>query len=137
MTNKNIIFVQTSKDVKSSVIHHKGELYTYYDSGLSRHVFVNDDKTKVIKIPINPSSQFFNDEEYEVYLNASDTVKSKLVKTEIHNGIIEQEYVTPIKYSDKKLSIPQIIFARSCRDEVGWDKEGNLVCFDLSEYKKY
>ena len=138
MDNKiSIENIQISKDIKNSVIQHKGDIYNYYDSGLSRHVFVNADKTKVVKIPVNPSNQFFNDEEYEIYINSSEDKKKKLVKTEIYNGIIEQEYVTPIKYSDKKLLMSQIIFARSCREEVGWDKDGNLVCFDLSEYKKY
>ena len=30
-----------------------------------------------------------------------------------------------------------MLFADSCRGEVGWTKEGKLVCFDLDEYKKY
>lgn len=27
-------------------------------------------------------------------------------------------------------------FAMSCRNEVGW-KDGELVCYDLDEFKKY
>lgn len=35
------------------------------------------------------------------------------------------------------MNLLQIQFAGKCRDEVGWDKDGNLKCFDLDEYRKW
>lgn len=123
---------------KKSILY-KGEIFTYFDMGLTRYVFVNKDKTKVIKLLIEESQYNFNKEEFEIYSNANDEKKKHLAKTELtYNGlIIEQEFCNPIKFDTRILTIPQILFASSCRNEVGWTKEGNLVCFDLDEYKKY
>lgn len=52
-------------------------------------------------------------------------------------GFIEQEFCTPLKESDNVLTLKQILFASSCRNEVGWTKDNRLVCFDLDEFKKY
>lgn len=129
------------RSIIDSPILYKGEAFTFFDTGLTRYVFANADKTKVIKILIEKGEgRFdFNAEEAEIYNNASDDKKAKLAKTELtYNGtIIEQEFCNPIKFDDRKMTIPQILFAGSCRDEVGWTKEGNLVCFDLNEYMKY
>lgn len=129
------------RSIIDSPILYKGEAFTFFDSGLTRYVFANDDKTKVIKILIEKEVGRFdyNKEESEIYTNASDEKKAKLAKTELtYNGtIIEQEFCNPIKFDKRKLTLPQILFAGACRNEVGWTKEGNLVCFDLDEYMKY
>lgn len=127
------------ESVKKDVIIYKGESFTFFDTGLTRFVFVNKSKTKVIKILINKRGPDYNQEEIDIYTNASDELKKQLAATELtYNGlIIEQEYVNPIKLDSRSLTIPQMMFAAGCRNEVGWDKEGNLKCFDLDEYKKY
>jgi len=79
----------------------------------------------------------FNQEEFDIYENAKGERRDQMVETTISSGIIEQEFVTPIKFGGKKLTIPQRMFAMSCRNEVGWSKDGKLLCFDLDEYKKY
>lgn len=125
--------------VKGQAVIYKGEAYTYFDSGLSRHVFVNAEKTKVIKLLVDKRGYQFNKEEFDIYSKASDDIKNKMAHTQISPDglVIEQEFVTPIKMSDKQMTMPQILFANSCRDEVGWNDKGELVCFDLDEFKKY
>lgn len=127
----------TLQQAKSMVIMHKGEAYTFFDEGNTRHVFVNADSTKVIKILQRDSGFNYNDEEVRIYNNASDEDKKLMAKAELSNGMVEQEFVTPIKFGGKRLSIAQKLFASQCRNEVGWDKDGNLVCYDLDEFKKY
>jgi hypothetical protein len=124
------------EEAEKMAILHKGELYTYFDEGLTRHVFVNPDQTKVIKIEQSHSGNF-NQIENDIYQKASPETKKQMVPTTLVNGLIEQDFVTPIKFGGIKLTIAQRLFASSCRNEVGWDKDGNLVCFDLDEYKKY
>jgi len=60
-----------------------------------------------------------------------------MAKTQLVNGMVEQEFLTPIKFGGRRLSIPQKLFASKCRNEVGWTDDGRLVCFDLDEFKKY
>ena len=127
----------TLEEAKSMVIMHKGEAYTYYDEGCTRHVFANKDETKVIKILQRESGIDFNTEEAKIYNNASDEDKKQMAETQLVGGMIEQEFCLPIKFGGKRLSIAQKLFARQCRNEVGWDKDDNLVCFDLDEFKKY
>lgn len=125
--------------VKNQAILYKGEAFSYFDSGLTRHVFVNSDKTKVIKILIDQHSKDYNLEEVEIYKKASKTTKAEMAQTIVtYDGfVVEQEFCNPIKWDNRKMSIPQITFATSCRNEVGWNKDGKLVCFDLNEYKQY
>ncbi len=125
--------------IKDDAILYKDEIFTYFDSGLTRHVFVNADKTKVIKLLINKDGSDFNSDEINIYNNASKKNKAEMAKTELTYGglIIEQEYCNPIKLDKRKLTIGQMLFATSCRNEVGWTAEGKLVCFDLDEYKRY
>lgn len=124
--------------ITSKAILYKGEVFTFFDVGLTRYVFVNEDKTKVIKILIKRGFDF-NSEEFEIYADASDEKKLQLAETKlVMNGtMIEQEFCNPIKLDDRKLTIAQRLFATSCRNEVGWTKDGRLVCFDLDEFKKY
>ena len=123
------------KEAKGMIIMHKGEAYTFFDEGSSRHVFVNNDSTKIIKILKNPNGFDFNYEEARIYESATD--KSQMANTRLFHGIIEQDYCTPIKFGGRKLTQEQREFAGSCRNEVGWASDGNLVCFDSDEYKKY
>lgn len=125
--------------IKNQIIIYKGETYTYFDSGLTRHVFVNDNKTKVIKILINKDSKEYNEEEIEIYKNATKEQKLEMANTSItYDGfVVEQEFCNPIKFDFRKMTLQQILFASSCRNEVGWTLDGRLVCFDLDEYKKW
>ena len=127
------------KSITSQAIIYKDEVYTYFDSGLTRHVFVNPDKTKVIKILIDKYSKEYNEEEVEIYKNASEEQRKEMAETSTtYDGfVVEQEFCSPIKFDDRKMNIPQMLFASSCRNEVGWDKDGKLKCFDLDEYKKW
>jgi len=140
MKIENII-LQNHKDdsIQKKIILYNNEAFTYFDSGLTRHVFVNSDKTKVIKILVNKNSKDFNTEEIEIYKNAKGEIREQMAKTKIAlNGyVIEQEFCSPIKFDDRELTIAQMLFASSCRNEVGWTKEGKLVCFDLDEFKRY
>ncbi len=126
----------TVEEAASMVIMHEGETFEYFDEGCTRYVFANADKTKVIKLEKSNLGKF-NELEAKIYKNASDEVKEQMAQTNIKNGFIEQEFCMPIDFAGKKLSIKQILFARSCRNEVGWTQDGRLVCFDLDEFKKY
>jgi len=136
---EQIITQGVNSRIEESVIFYNNEIYTYWDSGLTRYVFVNEDKTKVVKLLIESKTHDYNKEEFEIYVNASDEKKKELAKTTLGiNGLfIEQEFCNPIKLDARKLTIPQMLFARKCRNEVGWTADGNLVCFDLDEYKKW
>lgn len=127
------------KSITSQVILYKGEAYTYFDSGLTRHVFMNTDKTKVIKILIDKHSKEYNEEEVEIYNNANEEQRAEMAVTSTtYDGfVVEQEFCNPIKFDDRKMTMQQMLFAKSCRNEVGWDKDGNLKCFDLDEFKRY
>lgn len=124
-------------EARSMVILHKGEIYEFFDEGTTRHVFVNKHETKVIKILKSKTGFDYNTEEAKIYNKANEADKKEMAKTEIFHNIIEQEFCTPIKFGGKKLNPTQRIFANQCRNEVGWDKDNNLVCFDLDEFKKY
>lgn len=121
---------------RTMLIFHKGEYFTFFDEGTSRHVFVNKDETKVIKI-LKTNNTNFNKDEFKIYSEAEKEDKKQMVETTIFNGVIEQKFVTPIKFGGIKLNEEQSKFARSCRNEVGWDEKRKLVCFDLDEFKKY
>lgn len=125
----------TLQEAEQMGIMHQGEMFTYWDEGCTRHVFANKDKTKVIKLE-QSNLRKFNEDEIQVYKNATDEQREEMAETKLINGFIEQEFVMPIGLAGKKLSMEQIRFARSCRNEVGW-KGDKLVCFDLDEYKKY
>ena len=139
----NIIMVQDIVEKKITVeeackmaIIHQGEIFEYFDEGCTRYVFTNKDKTKVIKLE-KDNREIWNKKEIDIYTNASEEEKKLMAKTIMINGFIEQEFCLPIKFGGKKLSMSQIRFAQSCRNEVGWTKEDELVCFDLDEYKNY
>lgn len=133
------IFLKQINERKSQTdtVLYKGEVYNYYDEGLTRKVYVNDKGTKVIKLLIDDDRINHNQIEYDLFVSSNE--QELLAHTEISDdgSIVEQEFVLPMKFSDRELTIPEILFAGKCRDEVGWNSQGKLVCFDLSEFKKY
>jgi hypothetical protein len=138
-----IIMMQDVIDRKVTVaeaskmgIMHQGEMFSYFDEGCTRFVFSNEDRTKVIKLE-KEGRGTFNQIEIDIYKNASDEDLAHMAETKMINGFIEQEFVMPIKFGGKRLTMEQIRFSRSCRSEVGWTKDDRLLCFDLDEYKKY
>jgi hypothetical protein len=137
--NKIETIIQQDTRVSHEAIFYKGEVFTFFDSGLTRNVFTNDDKTLVIKVLIERQYKDYNLEEAEIYENASEEVRKEMAETKLvmDGFLIEQEFCNPIKFDDRNQTIPEMLFADSCRGEVGWTKEGKLVCFDLDEYKKY
>lgn len=126
----------TAHEASEMSIMHQGEIYSYFDEGCTRYVFTNEDKTKVIKLEKERRNNHFNELEDEIYKNASEENKKLMAETKMINGFIEQEFVLPIKFGGKKLTMEQVRFAQSCRNEIGWKGE-NLVCYDLDEFKKY
>src|SRR5258708_5437043 len=99
------------KSIQNQAILYKGEAYTYFDSGLTRHVFINADKTKVIKILVDKNHIDFNLEEIEIYENANDKVRTEMAHTvTAYDGfVVEQEFCNPIKFDDRRLTIPQMM----------------------------
>jgi hypothetical protein len=120
---------------RESSILYKGEVWDYFDEGLSRRVYVNSERTKVVKFLIEPMGVDYNEIENRIYQTAVS--KGELAHTQLVDGVIEQEFLEPIKWSNKEMNLLQIQFSGKCRDEVGWDKNGVLKCFDLDEYKKW
>lgn len=119
-----------------------GQIFSYKATGMTRIVYENKDKTLVVKKCISDyRDNFYNNEEFEYYQNADEVAKKQLAETFLNeNGLIVQEWLYTLddnRFEKPRLSFEQIRFANSCRKEVGFDKNGNLKCFDLPEYKKY
>lgn len=140
----NIITVKDIEDKKISLsearnmaIMHQGEIFKYFDEGCTRYVFCNADRSKVIKLVKHEHGKDWNAEEADIYKNATPEDRTLMVRTELINGFIEQDFVLPVKYGGRKLTREQIYFSNSCRNEVGWSEDGTIVCFDLDEFKKY
>lgn len=140
----NIINLQTIGDKEISLesarqmtIFHEGVVFKFFDEGCTRFVYVNDDMTKVLKMN-KGNLRDCNKDEKDIYDNANEADKALMCPTILLNrGFIEQKFVTPIKYGGRKLNKEQRYFAESCRNEVGWDENGQLICFDLDEFQKY
>ena len=144
MNNIIITCDKLSKEQDTDVIIVNGEIFTYKSSGLTRRVYQNKDKTKVIKIALQESYYHNNVEEASIYNNVSDNVRAKMAETKLlDNGYIEQEFLwtldDPLTESmiTRDITIEEIRFARSCRNDVGFDKNGVMKCHDLEEFKKY
>lgn len=132
---------QISKLDQSPIIVN-GQVFTYKATGNTRAVFENEDRTYVVKVDLNRiDGNFYNQEEFEVYQTANEVKKSQLAETILlENGYIMQEWLNTLddnRFDKRRLTFEEIRFAASCRSEVGFDKDGNLKCFDLPEYKKY
>ena len=66
---ETILQSEINNKVKNDVILYKGEIFTFFDCGLTRYVFTNNDKTKVIKLLISERGKDYNEEEYFIYEN--------------------------------------------------------------------
>lgn len=117
-----------------------GEIFTFKATGLTRRVYANESKTKVVKVCIERGN-YFNQEEIDIYNSKED--KSQLAETKLlDNGYIEQEYLHTMDDPETlklypSMSNEQIRFARSCKGDVGFDRNGILKCHDLEEFKKH
>lgn len=127
------------KLVKRDAIVYLGVFYEYFDSGNTRDVYVNKDKTKVIKLlTYDFTHTEYNIKEEAIYSDASEENRQLMAETDIDdNGVVFQEFCNPVKFDDRPLNIAQTLFSEQCRNEVGWNKDGKLVCFDLDEFKQY
>ena len=80
---------------KENSVLYKGEVWDYFDEGLSRRVYVNSDRTKVVKFLIEPMGVDFNEIENRIYQTAASN--GELAHTQLVDGVIEQEFLEPIK----------------------------------------
>lgn len=140
IVNVNTATVESTADV----ILVNGEAFTYKNSGLTRRVFENKDKTLVVKVPIDVEFQRHNDNEATLWNEASEEVRSQLAETQrLPNGYILQEYLHTLddketqEWLGRPMTNKEIRFAVSCRNDVGYDANGVLKCFDYDEFKKY
>lgn len=124
--------VHTSNLVKEACVVINGKVFSYLDSGLTRDVFVSEDKTVVVKID---REKGYNKEELQIYEGARPDVQKQMARTWQENGYLFQEYLDR-EWHDK-VSLDQFVWAAKSRNEVGLDKDGNLKCYDLSEYMRY
>ncbi len=120
------------------------EVFTFKNTGLTRRVFVNKDKTLVVKVPITRHDQRHNDNEAEHWKDCTEEQRKELAETKrLTNGYIVQEFLqtldddTTPEWLGRPLTMTEIGFASSCRSEVGFDTNGVLKCYDYDEYKKY
>lgn len=142
---EQIVNVNTATvESKADVILVNGEAFTYKNSGLTRRVFVNKDKTLIVKVPITVEDQRHNDNEAELWSEADEETRSQLAETQrLSNGYILQEFLqtlddeTTEEWLNRPMSMSEIRFATSCRNEVGYDTSGRLKCYDYDEFKKY
>ena len=81
--NKIETIIQQDTRVSHEAIFYKGEVFTFFDSGLTRNVFTNDDKTLVIKVLIERQYKDYNLEEAEIYENASEEVRKEMAETKL------------------------------------------------------
>ena len=142
---EHIVDVNTATvESTADVILVNGEAFTYKNTGLTRRVFVNKDKTLVVKVPVNKFDQRHNDKEAEHWDECDEEQRKELAETKrLPNGYILQEFLqtfdddsTP-EWLGRPLTMDEIGFASSCRSEVGFDANGVLKCYDYDEYKKY
>jgi hypothetical protein len=120
------------------------EVFTYKNCGLTRKVFVNKDKTLVVKVPLTRHDQKHNDDEASYWIETTDSNRQQLAETKLlSNGYILQEYLQTLDDDEtmgiinRYLTIDEINFATSCRNDVGFDVNGILKCYDYDEFKKY
>ena len=73
-----------------------------------------------------------------------EKTKLEMASTKIlENGYIEQEYLHTLddketaEWLGRDMTMKEVRLATSCRNDVGYDENRQLKCFDLHEYKKY
>ena len=141
----NNVTVVTTKEVKADALFHNGEVWKFHDTGLTRRVFVNEDRTRVIKVPVTKMDYEHNAKEAEAWESMSEERRKEFAECKLlENGWLEMEFLTTLKdpavfdtFGHVEMTAEKMQFAASCRNEVGFDKEGNLKCFDYDEYRRY
>ena len=142
---EHIINVNTATvESKADVIMVNGEAFTFKNTGLTRRVFENKSKTLIIKVPVRKEYQDHNDNEAKLWEEATEEERSQLAETKrLSNGYILQEYLHTLddddteKWLNRPMTMAEIRFATSCRNDVGYDTEGRLKCYDYDEFKQY
>jgi hypothetical protein len=141
--------VVTVKEVKGDAVFHNGEVFTFHDTGLTRRVYVNADRTKVLKVPVSLLDYEHNRHEAESWENMSEEKRQEFAECKLlSNGWLEMEFLVTLKelsenekvaeeWSHLELSAEDMAFAASCRNEVGFDKDGKMKCYDYDEYRRY
>lgn len=135
---------QATVESKVDVIVVNGDIFTFKNNGLTRRVFANKEKGIVVKVPLTQLDYKHNENEAEKWKNGSDEVKEQLAESHLlPNGYLVQEYLHTLddeetaEWLTRDLTTEEILFAQSCRNEVGFDEDGNLKCYDYDEYKRY
>ena len=139
------IVTAESNQVKSDAVLFNGEAFVFHNTGLTRRVYANKTKTKVVKVPITEMDFEHNRKEADLWETASEQTKLQLTPCRLlPNGWLEMDFLytlndpeTEDKFGHVVLTNLDIQFASSCRNEVGYDAEGKLRCYDYDEYKKY
>jgi len=142
---EQIINVDTATiESKADVVIVNGEAFTYKNTGLTRRVFENKTKTLIIKVPIRKEYQDHNDNEAKLWEEADEQTRSQLAETKrLSNGYILQEYLHTLddknteEWLGRPMTMAEIRFATSCRNDVGYDENRNLKCYDYDEFKQY
>ncbi len=86
-----------------------------------------------------------NENEAQLWDSATEEQKKTLTPCRLlSNGWLEMDFLytlndpeTDKMFGHIELSADDIHFAASCRNEVGFDTEGKLRCYDYDEYRKY
>jgi hypothetical protein len=139
------VTVVTMAEVKSDAVLWNNEAWTFHATGLTRRVFVNAARTRVIKVPVHRFDYEHNRNEAESWKTLSEEKRNEFAECAIlPNGWLEMEFLTTLndpdvyeKWSHRELSVEELQFASSCRNEVGFDKDGKLKCYDYDEYRRY
>ena len=120
-------------------LEYNGEKFKYHNSGLCRNVFISEDKTFVIKVPVPDGDLYLgpndlddlkwkflhwsaqhNILEYLAYEQCPEDLKPYFAKTELlDHGWIKQEYVEVFKVN----------YSYDLR-ELGRKKDGQICLFD-------
>lgn len=141
--------VVTVKEVKGDAVFHNGEVFTFHDTGLTRRVYVNADRTKVLKVPVSLLDYDHNRREAEAWESMSEEKRKEFAECKLlSNGWLEMEFLVTLReleedeklaeeWSDREVTAAEMAFAASCRNEVGFDKDKTMKCYDYDEYRRY
>lgn len=141
--------IVTAKEVKGDAIFHNGKVFTFHETGLTRRVYVNAERTKVLKVPVSLIDYEHNRHEAEAWEQMNSEKREEFAECKLlENGWLEMEFLVTLnelskdeklaeEWSHIDLSAAQMAFAASCRNEVGFDKDGKLKCYDYDEYRRY
>ncbi len=131
-------------EADADVILVNGVPFFYKNTGNTRRVFVNKEKTLVVKVPITTLDQQYNDNEAQKWDEFSDEVRTQFAETKLlEGGYVVQEYLHTMddpeteNWLGRNMTMSEVRFALSCRNEVGYDANGVLKCYDYDEFKKY